>query len=400
MYFIQEVKMNKKMLAVSMTMALSMNCVLASDELSMDGFNLVPGNDAVEARSDAAEDRDRIMSLLHSMNRIDEEVDRLISQGDALDKKAHETIMKARRQAATSRTAGNLLSLAVGVGGAASTHITGERDTSESWNRANNMYNANNRYANYAGNRRINSAVGNASVYSNEASMLKGRAGILENERMAIQRELDEFVIPHLRLVNNIVSNIRGIEETSLGKVKDLAYNPEAGKDLSYDGAMIYSLTFILDDKPVDIRLTDLDKLIDDNFSALISEREADLKSAKELVPEAFIKSLKEKIEAREEEIAGLKTEKKETGFFSSERKAINKKLSHAKSEKSDLQSQYKRMTSKRGREALNNQAGNAERAIKMAEKLLARAKNAQEVLSKLNKEDVEKAIEEIRELI
>ncbi len=261
------------------------------------------------------------------------------------------------------------------------------------------------RYSNYEAANRMRAAGSVAQGLNAQAQSMDFHANGLANSRRQLQGELDRYVIKYLGAVNELVASIPGFEESGLGKVKDLAFDPATGTDKSFDGPLIYSLTFIINNQPVDVRLTDLEQLIEDDFKTLISEREAALRAAREMEPDKYLASLKEKLEKTETALAEAKVKKGTTKAFSDERKAMNSEISRLKARKSDLGAEIAALSKtnwgfiKRDH-ARDEQAAKAAAAKTQAASLLKRAQVAQEVMHKLDKEALDNSMEQIKALI
>ena len=284
------------------------------------------------------DDRAEIIWLMTQMKTLEGEIDQAINERDSLSKAAKQEIADARRKAANARAARDAMALLIGGASAAGQKMAGHNDTSASWEMTEDMLRDNAIYSDYDAANRMRSASSTAQGLYSRAQSMDFQANALVNERRVLQGKLDKLVIKYLRKVNELITSIPGFENSGLGKVKDLAFDPAAGTDKSFDGAIIYSLTFVIDNEPIDVRLSDLQQMIDDDFAALLAQREKELEAANGLELDKYLDSLSEQTTTVNAELSHLRYELKNTKRRTDEYMEIANKISALEKQRSDMQ--------------------------------------------------------------
>ncbi len=394
--------MQSQITSLLLVVLLSVSPVKALDLMA--GLNVVPETSS-EASNIDNDERANVIWLMQQMRAIEDQIDVALKERDALTKKAQEEIATARRRAANARAARDTLVLLFGAACAAGEAMSGSSDTSSSFAMTDHLMKENEKYSSYDAADRMQAAGSVAHGLNQRAQSMDHHANDLQRQRQKMQGQLDKQVIHYLSIVNELISSVPGFEESGLGKVRDLAFDPAAAKDKSFDGPLVYSLTFIINNQPVDVRLTDLEKLIDDDFASLIAQRKEALKAANGLNYDNYLASLKLKLERVNKELSKAYQLKDTTSFLSKKRKQVNSKIRKMKARKSDLEDEINDLEKEdwlifkreQAREELAKRAA-AEQA--KAKKLLARTLRGQEMFHQFDKGALNETLEEIKSLI
>ena len=315
--------MKTQVMLTLVIMVLSATSVYAID---MSGLNLTEDSTQTITRN-VEQERVKIIWLQVQMHRIEAQIDLALKQRDKLSDEAREEILSARRAAANARAAGNALALFFGGACAVGQKASGQNDTSASFELTNDLMASNARYSDYSTMSRMQGANATANGLYAQAQSYGVQANDLRVQRQQIQSQLDRCIIEYLAVINSIITNIPGFHESGLGRAKDLAFDPAAGTDKAFHGPLIYSLTFVIEGKPIDVRMTDLEQMIADDFASLIADRKKALEATRVFELDKYVPARKKRLKEIEKALADAKLKKKNTTMFTTKRSAINDEI-------------------------------------------------------------------------